>query len=422
MRIILDSNVYVADFRMEGIAFSNLFDYIRKTRSTLVLPRIVREEVVHRYIERFTAQVRETAKSWKSFRYLMLDHRPTEFQKPDLKYQVRELRKRLRAPANGVAIQYSPDVSGVDINEVAIRGIRRIPPASLDGEELRDVIIWYQVLSLSKGVGDMTAFVSSDAGFWDGESVKAQIQQDIVGSRAKIEVYKGIDSFIKANSPRHTQLTTDSAAQLVPASLFSELVAPVFAASLKRAARSALMYEIFACYGGHVDVLEMKPVASRFLDGTTYEIDSAVSFVTVIYEYKSKAVLKLSPDAARNGPTFTSLMGANDQSTLWNPLGALAQSDSFLSANPLWLSTQEKIASMKDSERVKEVTAVGRASVSARTVDGLVTEKALENFVLTKVEIENKEVEISEVIGPRGPWLRATTKETSRVARDKDVD
>jgi len=87
---------------------------------------------------------------------------------------------------------------------------------------------------------------------------------------------------------------------------------------------------------------------------------------------------------------------------------------SSLSANPLWLSTQEKIASMKDSERVKEVTAVGRASVSARMVSGLVTEKAMENFALTKVEIEDKEVEISEVIGPRGPWLRATTKETSR--------
>jgi len=161
MRIILDSNVYVADFRMEGIAFSNLFDFIRKTRSTLVLPRIVREEVVHRYIERFTAQVRETGKSWKLFRYLMLDHDPAEFQKPDLKYQVRELRKRLRTPVKGVAIQYCPDVSGVDINEVAIRGIRRIPPASLAGEELRDVIIWYQVLSVSKGAGDMTAFVTS---------------------------------------------------------------------------------------------------------------------------------------------------------------------------------------------------------------------------------------------------------------------
>ena len=397
MRIILDSNVYVADFRMEGIAFSNLFDFIRKTRSTLVLPRIVREEVVHRYIERFTAQVRETGKSWKLFRYLMLDHDPAEFQKPDLKYQVRELRKRLRTPVKGVAIQYCPDVSGVDINEVAIRGIRRIPPASLAGEELRDVIIWYQVLSVSKGAGDMTAFVTSDCGFWDGESLKAQIQQDIIGSKAKIEVYKGIDSFIKANSPRHTELTTESATQLVPASLFSELVAPVFATSLKRAARSSLMYEIFGCYGGNVGVLELKPMASRFLDGTIYEIDPAVSFVTAIYEYKSNAVLKLGPDPAWNGPTGTSLMGI-----------------SSLSANPLWLSTQEKIASMKDSERVKEVTAVGRASVSARMVSGLVTEKAMENFALTKVEIEDKEVEISEVIGPRGPWLRATTKETSR--------
>jgi len=369
--------------------------------------------------------VRETERSWKAFRYLMLDDRPREFQKPDLKYQVRELRKRLKAPAKGIAIQYYPDVSGVDINEVAIRGIRRIPPASMDGEELRDVIIWYQVISLAKATGEVTAFVSSDAGFWDGESVKAQIQQDIVNSTANIEVHKNIDSFIKANSPKQTQLTADLANRLVPASLFSDSVAPSFVANLKRATHSSLMYEIFGCYGGDIEILDVKPLASRLLDGTIYEISSAVSFVSATYEYESKAVLKLRPIAAGMVPLpgigpLSSLLASPVQSPQSTPfgvlaqLGALAQPNSFLSGNPLWVSTQPETAPMKDSERVKEVTAVGRASVSARMVDGVVTEKAMEDFFLTKVEIESKEVHISEVIGPKGPWLRATSKEKPR--------
>jgi hypothetical protein len=37
MDIILDSNVYLSDIRMESIRFKNLFDYLRRTRSLLVI-------------------------------------------------------------------------------------------------------------------------------------------------------------------------------------------------------------------------------------------------------------------------------------------------------------------------------------------------------------------------------------------------
>ena len=39
MHIILDSNIYVEDYRMSGAAFQSLFDYIRRTDSTLILPK-----------------------------------------------------------------------------------------------------------------------------------------------------------------------------------------------------------------------------------------------------------------------------------------------------------------------------------------------------------------------------------------------
>jgi hypothetical protein len=43
MDVILDSNAYPSDIRMESIKFKNLFDYLRRTQSSLVLPRLVRE-------------------------------------------------------------------------------------------------------------------------------------------------------------------------------------------------------------------------------------------------------------------------------------------------------------------------------------------------------------------------------------------
>jgi len=266
MQIILDSNVYIADFRMEGIAFSNLFDLVRKTSSTMVLPRIVREEVVHRYVSRLIARVGDVSKAWKAYRYMMLDGRPSEFRKPAIKYQVREFRKRLKAPAKDIAIQYAPDISGVDLNEVALRGIRRTPPASLEGEELRDVIIWFQVLALAKSTTETTIFITGDSGFWDGDSLKSQIEADIREAKTSIQVHKTIESVIKANSPRQIALTPETATELVPAAMFSEFALAPFSANLKRAARSS-MYEFFGAYGGDVEVMKLEPVASRFVSG-----------------------------------------------------------------------------------------------------------------------------------------------------------
>jgi predicted nucleic acid-binding protein len=422
MRIILDSNIYVADFRMKGIAFSNLFDFVRKTQSTIILPRIVREEVVHRYIERFVAQVRETAKAWKPFRYLMLSHDPGEFHKPDLKYQIRELRKRLRVPAKDVTIQHSPDMPGVDLNAVALRGIKRIPPASADGEELRDVIIWLYVLSSSAGSDTATAFVSGDAGFWDGDSLRSQIQKDIQTSGGNVAVYRDIDSFIRANSPRQSRLTAESANRLIPVSLFSDSILSASADSLKRAARSSLNYDVFGGYGKDVSVLKPEPVESRFLEGTVYEVDTGISFVEGSYEYKSKALLELIPVAARNtstgffgSPGITPVELQSLHLGLFGSLGSATENPlagehvyRLHPSHPL-LSGLEKTASR--TERRKEVMTIGRASVSVRIVDGVVTEKALEEFVLTEVDIAEKQLHVAEVNGRLGPWLRLTEKQ-----------
>ena len=44
MDVTLDANIYLSDPRMEGVAFKSLLDYLRKTQSTLIIPRLVRDE------------------------------------------------------------------------------------------------------------------------------------------------------------------------------------------------------------------------------------------------------------------------------------------------------------------------------------------------------------------------------------------
>jgi hypothetical protein len=50
MNVVLDANIYLADPRMEGVAFKSLLDYLRKKQSTLIIPQIVFDEVIARYL------------------------------------------------------------------------------------------------------------------------------------------------------------------------------------------------------------------------------------------------------------------------------------------------------------------------------------------------------------------------------------
>ena len=49
MDVSLDSNIYLSDLRMEGIAFRSLLDYLRKTQSRIILPKVVLDEVIAKY-------------------------------------------------------------------------------------------------------------------------------------------------------------------------------------------------------------------------------------------------------------------------------------------------------------------------------------------------------------------------------------
>src|SRR4051812_801783 len=52
MDVILDSSQILSDPRMQGSKFQILFRYLRRTSSSLVIPKMVRDEVLARYPER----------------------------------------------------------------------------------------------------------------------------------------------------------------------------------------------------------------------------------------------------------------------------------------------------------------------------------------------------------------------------------
>lgn len=165
--MVLDSNAYVSDFRMESIKFKNLFDYLRRTKSCLVVPKLVVEETVGKLRYLLDNQSKKTASAIQELNKFIINRENNIcFSAPDAENQIQHLRDNFRMPAKGVTVK-NPDTDKVDVTEVFMRGVNRRRPANIEGEELRDVIIWLIVLQYAEAKGEPIALVTADRGFWD---------------------------------------------------------------------------------------------------------------------------------------------------------------------------------------------------------------------------------------------------------------
>ena len=201
MDVILDTNIYMRDLKMSGNAFTELIAFLRRTDSRLVVPMLVFDEMSERYRDQLSEKLHKAERAWSEVRKTAMSKIP-DFRGPDVNAEVRALKDRLRKPAKDVkAIMYK-DLSGVDLQEVIRRGIKRIRPASDKGEELRDVVLWFIVLQYAKQTGDGVCFISDDRTFADtnGEDLHPDLLADIVAAGVNIRFFKEISHFIAANA------------------------------------------------------------------------------------------------------------------------------------------------------------------------------------------------------------------------------
>ena len=130
MDIILDSNQYLADVKMEGIRFQSLLDYLRKTGSSLVIPRLVRDEVLARYSERLEVQFGRAVADLRSLRKEVFQSEVPTLHELNIVEEVSRLEQRLKHPREDLSSTLQENYDGISLEEVAMRGITRRKPAN----------------------------------------------------------------------------------------------------------------------------------------------------------------------------------------------------------------------------------------------------------------------------------------------------
>jgi hypothetical protein len=269
MDIVLDSNIYLSDIRLQSNRFANFFDYVRRTRSSIILPALVRDEVAQKHREKLTAQLSRVEKELKELRRYTTDD--VTFNSHSLDYETKSLKALLRRPSKGVRTRFHASTEGVELNEVIRRGIKRLPPASESGEELRDVVLWLIVLAHAKSTSRPTAFVTTDTGFWESDKPKGQILQDIASQQVDVRLYRDLAQFTKGNA-LVSEAATESWVEthLSSAKIEEIVVGPALHRALKKRG-----------VAGNIE--KITPLTLQFVSGSVYKIDARTDFAELDY-------------------------------------------------------------------------------------------------------------------------------------------
>jgi hypothetical protein len=230
MDVILDTNIYTALLRSQGRnifssnAFVELFTYLRRTKSNLILPGPVFHEIIKEYSDLISGSVKKAQDSWTTLQRNTMSKLIDCFP-PKREAEVKVFQEELSNPGVGFEVIVLEDYKDIALGEVVRRGVHRIRPASDNGEELRDVVIWLVALEHAKAVNSKVAFITDDGHFKGSDgNLHSDLVKDLVTHRVELLYYDSIPTFVRANALESSSVMADEIAATVEEGVIADLV------------------------------------------------------------------------------------------------------------------------------------------------------------------------------------------------------
>jgi len=390
MDVALDANIILNDPRMQGNAFHNLLDYLKKTNSRLVLSKIVLDETVARYPDRLRSAVHRATGPVGSLRNLLFDAK-IKLPEIDVPLETKKFKQRLLRPSQRIRSSVIvKNFAKIKIEEVVKRGIDRIPPANGAGEELRDVMHWFMILAHAQTSNREIAFISEDQHFRNDKNLHPRLGQDIQENKASLHFYISIDDFIKAHAPAPRNLTESD--------VFGLYAKPFVMDRFEIEARKLFPRRWPTASSIVIDGREV-----RLLRGALYDVAAHAQFGELEFQvelrirvesdlsitnsfianYYSEPIRQISPVTPRYLPV--SLQTFYPPSFFSPEAGPIEIPPDPTPTIAHWLTEASPNISYRPATSITSYQVIGRIVISVRVVNGKVTNIETESFQLSEI-------------------------------------
>lgn len=166
MKVILDSNILIADFNLQTPNFTVLFESSRNKRIDLFIPQVVLDEVVNKYEQQISKMHSEISTQIRKYNKLTLNSFENPILSDSIQNAVNEYREKIKNifEENSITILQYPDV---DHAVLARKAMLNKKPFNSNEKGYRDNLIWENI---KKIVADENpdAIVSPDLVFITG--------------------------------------------------------------------------------------------------------------------------------------------------------------------------------------------------------------------------------------------------------------
>lgn len=197
MNVIVDTNILRADFLFQSEHYKLFSEFIKRSKSNLVLPRVVFEEAYYLYKKEMEIKETNFQKALSDILYFGNDksaYSITQFMenvKPDYERCLYDI------------FLYHWEIlgyEGVDISELIRRAIHRVKPFSNKGEGFRDATIWLSIVNFLKNEkNSKSIFISNDKKAFangDNQELHPVLKNDLAINNLGLNFYNSIEEFI----------------------------------------------------------------------------------------------------------------------------------------------------------------------------------------------------------------------------------
>lgn len=202
MDVLLDTNAVRAS-GIDSVAFRALSTYLQRTRSRLLIPSVVLEELCAQRRMLIQKLQRDLESVYNDLRRLF----PGDTVAPpllDSSAALTAYREQVLRSADKVEVLVNV---ADDLTELVRRLAGRIPPASPNGEEARDVLLWLTLVSIARA--GRVAFISGDQkAFFKSGELRPELLSDLGSFQSNVEAFNGLDEFLRVHHARSSFIDT----------------------------------------------------------------------------------------------------------------------------------------------------------------------------------------------------------------------
>ena len=198
MKLVLDTNIFCADYRLQGNAFRILFEVANRIGVEIFVPQVVFEETIGKFKSTFQDSSLKFEKVAREIERLLGEKLGTASYKDVEEIASNyELFLAERLKNNKVKILPYPQV---EHKHIVSRAIQRKKPFKENGDGYRDTLIWFNLLELARVEKTSIIFVTSNSSDFGKNLLLPDLQNDLTDLSISLDTIKIVTTLDEFNT------------------------------------------------------------------------------------------------------------------------------------------------------------------------------------------------------------------------------